>query len=88
MKTIEITWNVNTEPDMQSYLVYENDVLVQTIAHPTTICTLTRADGNYSYSIAARDTSGNISERTTPITIKIDTVPPTVPTGLKAIIKN
>jgi hypothetical protein len=88
VKTIEISWNLNTEPDIASYKVYENGTVIDTIAHPIHLLTLSRIDGTYAYRVSAVDSSGNESELTDPISIVIDSVPPAKPTGLKALIKN
>ncbi len=88
MKNIQIDWNLNTESDIASYRVYENGTVIDTIIHPVHTLTVSRIDGTYAYRISAVDASGNESELTDPISVKVDSVPPVKPTGLKAVIKN
>lgn len=85
--TVEVSWNANTEADMASYNVYQGATLVGNVLHPTTKYTVNNlADGTYSFSVTAVDTSGNESLRSDAVSIKIDTTAPAKPTGIKAII--
>jgi len=46
------------------------------------------ADGTYWFCLSAVDTAGNESDKSSAVTIVINTSPPVKPQGLKAIIKN
>lgn len=53
-------WPANTEPDMDHYNLYVNDVLVESIPHPQTQVTVDLS-GDWTAYLTAVDTSGNES---------------------------
>lgn len=93
---VQLSWNSNTEADLAKYLVYRmtsgNWVQVGEVPKGTQTFFHAIADNNtYMYTIAAQDTSGNISAYATTVTVPpytppppADTTPPTAPANLQA----
>ena len=68
-----------------SYYVYRNGRAINSTSS-TSFTETSLPPGVYSYAVAAYDSSGNVSARSTPVnvTLVLDTAPPSVPTGLTA----
>ena len=87
---IPLTWTPNTEPDLQGYLLYRNQRLVNAnglvigslvpyLIRPPAYNDLQLPDGVYRYVVYAMDMAGNISEPSNEVEFLIDNQPPHVP---------
>lgn len=79
-----ITWNANTEEDLEGYKVYVGDTLKDTVkgTHTYTFAGLEDAT-EFSVTISAFDTSGNESEKSASVSFTtLDGTAPTVPTAI------
>jgi chitodextrinase len=86
---LTISWSPSTDNvGVAGYYVYRNgiQIVTSTVAFTATSLTDTVSPGTYTYSVVAYDAAQNFSDRSTPVmvTINVDTVPPSVPTGLSA----
>ncbi|MGI9861336.1 hypothetical protein SDD30_08125 [Moorella naiadis] len=81
---IYLSWNANTEADLAGYYIYRDNNKIATLGPTTTSYYDNNLMGNmtYTYSIAAFDTSGNVSTLSSGVTA---TTLMTVPQGLTAI---
>lgn len=85
-------WDKNTEPDVVSYRLYKDGVVMDTILHSTCgaiICTTGEiysesVIGTYLFTLDAFDGSF-ASEQTDPLTLTVINAPPAMPTGYKII---
>ncbi len=86
---VELTWTANSESDLASYHVLRDGVVIATVTAPTRTYTDTGlVNGTeYSYSLAAYDTTGNGSAASSPAVraTPADTTAPAAPTGLAAV---
>ena len=81
---VHLTWNRNTDYDIQSYKVYRRDpeqpnyTLIATVAHPdTTFHEVIAVNGIYKYKIAAFDNGGMQSDGfSNSLNIAIGAIPP------------
>ncbi len=85
---ITVTWNPNTEPDLDGYLLYRDGVLVNVpengvigplknyLIKETTYLDEGVSDGEHIYIVYAMDFAGNISEPSDPASALIDNHPP------------
>lgn len=89
-----LAWDPNKEADFASYLIYRSVAgapfaVLTTIPKGTTTYTddpLPLIDGDVSYYLTAKDTSGNESLHSLTVVKTINTVPPAAPTGLTVVI--
>jgi chitodextrinase len=91
-QSVNLTWDPNTETDLAGYRLYHGmDSGVYgtpiDIGETTQFTPSNLAEGEtYYYSVTAYDESGNESYLSQEVNIHVpDTVPPSIPTGLKAI---
>lgn len=92
-----LTWDQNTESDLAGYKVYHRaadqeygppiDVGLTATPQSPTFTVEPLADGTYLFAVTAYDDSGNESGFSNEVSKKIDTSPPSPPTGLRAIIE-
>jgi flagellar hook assembly protein FlgD/fibronectin type 3 domain-containing protein len=84
---VSLNWNANTEPDLAGYLLYRDGVLVNQIdpsdnsIRPyllvgTTYLDKARPDGSPVYTVVAVDKADNLSDRSDPASVTIDTRAP------------
>ena len=84
---VNLTWNVNDEPDLLGYLVFRDErianstgVVVGDLKPYAVVNTaypdLSLPDGPYIYTIVAIDLAGNTSDPSLPSEVLIDTRPP------------
>ncbi len=89
VNNIALTWNANTEPDIQGYLLYRDQRLVNStglvigslvpyLIKPTAYNDLGVPDGTHRYFVQAMDQAGNISDPSNEVEFKVDTRPPHV----------
>ncbi len=81
---IQLTWSAAADNvGVNAYKLYRNGALLATTSL-LSYNDLNLVPGQtYSYTLAAKDASGNLSARSTPLSVQtINTTPPTVPTGL------
>jgi subtilase family serine protease/flagellar hook assembly protein FlgD len=87
---IPLTWTPNTEPDLQGYLLYRNQRLVNAsglvigslvpyLIRPAAYDDRQLPDGVYRYVVYAMDMAGNISPPSNEVEFLIDNQPPHVP---------
>lgn len=87
---IPLTWTPNTEPDLQGYLLYRNQRLVNAnglvigslvpyLIRPAAYNDLNLPDGLYRYVVYAMDMAGNISPPSNEVEFLVDNQPPHVP---------
>ncbi|KAA1425033.1 hypothetical protein FE697_003850 [Mumia zhuanghuii] len=92
---IDLTWAANTESDLAGYVITRTRVdgiggAVEFARGPaaTTFADISAKNGvAYSYTIVARDTSGNTSAGSTVSATARDVVPPAVPQGLASEVR-
>lgn len=83
-----LTWQPNTESDLNMYYVYVDGAKVLETKNVTATLPIAKAGVRYSYQISAIDFAGNESAKTTAVTLEKqpppppDTTPPAVPLGL------
>jgi len=86
---VNLAWNASTDNvGVTGYQIYRNGSLLATVTNGTTYSDtgLTNATA-YQYTVTAYDAAGNVSAQTSPVTASTpDTIPPTVPTGLKLVL--
>ena len=73
---VSLSWDANTEPDLDGYNVYRTSGSSRTKLNSVTLKTAgyqdtNLADGLYGYDITAVDTFGNESKSTSPVSMKI-----------------
>jgi len=84
---VTLTWNPNTEPDLDGYLLYRDGVLVNGgsdtglpisayVIKETTYLDAGVPDGDYFYTVEAIDLAGNISEPSDPASVSLSNGPP------------
>lgn len=83
---VELSWLESEEDDLAGYRLYRNGELIVTGLEETSYRDESVDNGtNYSYTVAAIDTSGNESSSSAPAAATPeDTTPPAAPTGLLA----
>ncbi|QJR11141.1 Tol-Pal system protein TolB [Usitatibacter rugosus] len=80
---ITLTWNANTEPDIDGYLLYRNGQLANLsgpvapdirayLIHGTTYVDRNMPDGTYKYTVVAVDTAGNQSPESEERTVVLE----------------
>ncbi|MGQ7297950.1 fibronectin type III domain-containing protein [Quadrisphaera sp. KR29] len=85
--SVTLGWDAGTEPDLASYRVYRDGVLLAEVAAPATSFTDTSATNGqiHAYEVSAVDADGNESARSTGGTAApVDSTPPAAPSGLSA----
>ena len=96
-KSVQLTWNANTEPDLKGYVVsvtLGDGALVSNnpVNAPTTQLTVSALSNGttYTFRIAAENATGNRSGFSSPITAMpgVPSVAPAKPTGLTASAQN
>ena len=83
---VSISWSGSTGGSGNiSYYVYQNGQAINSTSS-TSFTETSLPPGVYSYAVAAYDSTGSVSARSTPVsvTIVLDTTPPSAPTGLTA----
>lgn len=89
---LKATWDLNTEPDMAGYKLYQTDgvrVLLGTIPHPPTLpysFMITVPDGSSgiaTFVLTAFDTYGNESLDSVTVSYPFDLAAPAAPKNLK-----
>ncbi|SFW71095.1 Fibronectin type III domain-containing protein, partial [Paenibacillus sp. UNCCL117] len=98
VRKIQLSWNPNTEEDLDSYRIYtrvDGSTTWSGVGDVGRVTTHTVLnvwhDRTYEFAIAAYDTSGNISAMSAVVSAKPlseeqpDTTPPAVPAGLSAV---
>jgi len=86
--SIGIAWKASTDNvSVAGYDVYRDGVLVKTTVETTFIDTGLLPDKNYSYSVKAKDLTGNVSKPSSTITIRTlsDEEVPTVPANVQIV---
>jgi fibronectin type 3 domain-containing protein len=92
---VQLSWDPNTEADLAGYKVYQSTTSggyvkgspIAAVASPTVTYTVASiVDGTYYYVLTAFDTSGNESDFSNEVSIKIDTVAPGKTVGLTAVV--
>ncbi|MHA1245737.1 MAG: S8 family serine peptidase [Candidatus Thorarchaeota archaeon] len=63
---IKLTWNANTEPDLDHYNVYRDGVKIAETTDTTYTDTGLTPETTYTYEVSAVDTSGNEGEKSDP----------------------
>ncbi|WP_068618212.1 PQQ-dependent sugar dehydrogenase [Paenibacillus tuaregi] len=86
--SVSISWTASLDDvGVKDYDVYKDNELVKANVKATTYTfTGLKPDTTYNFTVKARDTAGNISNSSSPLTVKTtnqtDTQAPTAPTGL------
>lgn len=85
---IDLTWDPVSDPAVAGYDIYRNGALIGTSTDASFSDASLSPNTNYSYTVDAYDSQGNISGRSVAAsaTTPPDTTPPTVPTGLTATL--
>ena len=65
---IDLSWNANTEPDLDHYNVYRDGVLIASVTTTTYSDMGLTAGTTYTYEVSAVDTSGNEGLKSDPVT--------------------
>ncbi|MGH3359251.1 MAG: sigma-70 family RNA polymerase sigma factor [Nocardioidaceae bacterium] len=78
--SVSLTWNANSEPDVEGYEVYRDGAYVTTVGEPR--FTDAPVFKDTSYAVSAVDASGQESDTTDPVEAD---VPPACPTGVIAV---
>jgi chitodextrinase len=79
--SIDLMWDsASDDVGVASYILYRNGTLIANLSGTTYTDTGRYFSTSYSYSVAAVDTSGNVSQRSSPLLVSTlaDLVPPTV----------
>jgi len=81
----QLTWNVVTDdsPGAITYRVSRDGQPLDT-AGTTSYTDTTAADGSHTYTVAAVDRFGRLSPESAPVTVVVDTTPPSTPVGVFA----
>ncbi len=84
---IDLSWNASTDNvGVSDYRVRRDGVLIGTVPGTSLSDRGRTADTDYSYTVTARDHSGNVSAEAGPVVVRTpasaDTEAPTTPTGL------
>lgn len=96
MKTITLTWNPNTEPDLAGYHVYRAPglptapgtfVKIASVGKVTTYQDTVSVDGDYVYALRAFDSANNISDQSNTPGVTVNVNPPAAPQNLRAIVE-
>jgi hypothetical protein len=92
---VTLAWDANTEPDLAGYKVHRGiqagiydtifDVPLDTLTNPLSPIYVDESlpDGTYFWTVTAYDTDSNESGYSTEVSKKIDTIPPSVPIGVR-----
>lgn len=89
VNNVALTWNANTEPDIQGYLVYRDQrlanatglvigSLVPYLVKPNAYNDVSVPDGRHRWFVQAMDLAGNVSDPSNEVEFTIDTRPPHV----------
>ena len=85
---VTVAWNASTDNvGVTGYTIRRNGAVLTSVSGSTLsyVDTTVASVATYSYTVDASDAAGNHSAQSSPATVTTpDTVPPTVPTGLKA----
>ncbi|MGY6757717.1 fibronectin type III domain-containing protein [Klenkia terrae] len=80
---VDLAWTANGEPDLASYRLYRDGLLLATVTGTSYADTGLTNDRTYAYRLAAVDTHGNDSVATAVVpATPTDLTPPAPPTGL------
>jgi chitodextrinase len=83
--SVKVDWAASTDDvGVSSYKVYRDGVLIASPATNTYTDTGLTLGTTYTYTVSAQDAAGNSSAQSTALSVTIDTVAPTVPTGLSS----
>ena len=85
--SVTLAWTASSDNvGVALYSIYRGTTLIGT-STSTSYTDTTFAQGQtYSYTVSASDAAGNMSAKSSPLSVTIpDTTPPTVPTNLKAV---
>lgn len=86
--TATLSWDPVEDPDLAGYYVYKNGVRVSDLVKGTTYrIDLSTPNVQETIQVTAVDGSGNESQKSSPVTIIWDTIPPNKPTGIIATPK-
>ena len=94
--TIEFGWNANTEQDLAGYRLYQattsgaytKGTFVAEIPKPAVAYSLAAVpDGTYFWVLTAFDETGNESDWSNEVTLRVDETAPAPPSGFWALIK-
>ncbi|MFX0091700.1 MAG: lamin tail domain-containing protein [Candidatus Hodarchaeota archaeon] len=82
---INLSWNANTEGDLDHYVIYRDGVILTTTTVTSYSDTGLDDSTTYTYEVSAVDTSGNEGLKSDPVSETTpDTTPPAQVTGLTA----
>jgi bacillopeptidase F len=94
--SLELSWSPNSDSDLATYSIYKANSSgaytkgqpLATVGKSVLIYTIPNVvDGNYYFVLTAIDDSGNESDFSNEIYMKVDLTAPAKPTTLKAILK-
>lgn len=78
-RTVRLSWQANTETDLQGYQVYKNDLLLTpSLITGTEFIDADLASGTARYTVRAVDLAGQASAASAPLELVIDFTPPQV----------
>ncbi|EOO21173.1 lytic polysaccharide monooxygenase [Bacillus cereus] len=89
--SIELTWNTSTDNvGVKGYQVFRNGEMIDTVLGTHFINKQLKPSTEYTYTVKAIDTAGNVSKESTALTVKTtveapDTEAPTQPKGLHSM---
>jgi len=88
---IDLSWTANTESDLAGYKIYQSTTsgsdytVIATVGKTTQYQDgLVQSNITYYYAITALDLSNNESEKSSEVSVKTSTAPPSAPAGLSA----
>lgn len=64
---IDLTWNANSEPDLDHYNIYRNGVKIAETTSTSYADTGLQPSTTYTYEVSAVDTSGNEGQKSNPV---------------------
>ncbi|MDT3498194.1 lytic polysaccharide monooxygenase [Bacillus toyonensis] len=89
--SIELTWNTSTDNvGVKGYQIFRNGEMIDTVPGTHFVDKKLQPSTEYSYTVKAIDTAGNVSKESTALTVKTtvevpDTEAPTQPKGLHSM---
>lgn len=75
----DVTLHWGNNPDVAVYGIRRNGIDLTTSSNATSYLDTVPADGDWTYTVSARDVYNNWSSYSTPVTITVDTIPPGLP---------